>query len=287
MRRVRQSSPVFPDQHLLPDGTEKGPLRWRQRAVEMQFGQLQNELCQAQKLAAIGRLVGSVAHDFNTITTIIGSYAELLLEGTGTDDPRRADIRRIQKAVERGRRLVYQLLAFSRNREPEPTLVNLNALVAGMDEVLRCLISKSIELRMVLAPDLGLVKADTSQLEQVILNLITNACDAMPQGGRITIETRNVHLDADYARQRPGVRPGPYVLCATTDTGWGMDAETQAQIAEFSFTTKEYGYGLGLATVYRIVQGRGGHITVLSKPGQGTTFDVLMPRSDEFSAIGS
>lgn len=288
MKRSCLSSPASPDGLLSRPGTDKGAARGSRIVADGgQLGRLQRDLCQAQKLADTGRLVACVAHDFNTVVTIIGSYAELLLDETGGNDPRRTDISRIQNVVARGQRLARQLLAFSRNRDPQPTLVSLNALVAGMDEVIRCLAAKSIELRLVLAPDLGLVKADPSQLEQVILNLVTNACDAMPCGGRMTIETMNVHLDADYARQRPGVRPGPYVLCATTDTGSGMDAETQARISEFSFTTKEHNYGVGLATVCRIVEERGGHITVSSAPGQGTAFRVLLPRSDELCAAGS
>jgi PAS domain S-box-containing protein len=251
--------------------------------------QLETQLIQAQKMEAVGRLAGGVAHDFNNFLTAMMSYGDLLLHSVREDDPLHRYTEEILKAADRASVLTRQLLAFSRKQVLEPKIINLNDVVEDVKKMLLRLIGEDLDLVTVLAPDLGLVKTDPGHIEQVILNLAINARDAMPQGGKLTIETANVFLDEAYARSHVEVRPGPYELLAISDNGTGMDAETVAHIFEPFFTTKEpgKGTGLGLATVYGIVKQSGGHIWVYSEPGHGTTFKIYFPRAEEEKATPS
>jgi signal transduction histidine kinase/CheY-like chemotaxis protein len=244
---------------------------------------LEEQLRQAQKMEAIGQLAGGIAHDFNNLLTVIVGYSGLAMEQFRPEDPLRHDLEEINKAGQRASSMTRQLLAFSRKQVLRLRVCDLNGIVSEMDKMLQRLIGENIRLETSLCPELGSVKADPSQLEQVIMNLAVNARDAMPYGGRLTITTANHELDESYLASHIAVSPGPYVMLAITDTGCGMDRQTQAHIFEPFFTTKAAGYGtgLGLSTVYGIITQLGGNIWVYSEVDEGTTFRIYLPRVDE------
>lgn len=241
---------------------------------------LEEQLRQSQRLEAIGTLAGGVAHDFNNLLTVIRGYCDILMQPSSHDNVLTSQIRHIDQAAERAASLTRQLLAFSRRQVLEPKVFSLNGLVEDIDKMLRRMIGEDIQMTTALAPDLGLVKADPGQIEQVVMNLVINARDAMPEGGKLTLETSNVTLDDSYVRDHTGAIAGPYVVFSLSDTGTGMTPDTQKRIFEPFFTTKGEGKGtgLGLSTVYGIVKQSGGYVSVYSELGQGTCFKVYLPR---------
>lgn len=268
-------------------------IEWEGRPATLNFvrditpqKKLESQLLASQKMEAVGRLAGGIAHDFNNLLTATIGYCDLALGRIDSEDPLGREIREIRKASERCAMLTQQLLAFSRKRVMLPKVINLNDVVAAMDSLLRRLIGEDIALVSVPGKGLGNVKVDPGQIEQVIANLAVNARDAMPKGGKLTIETANVGPDDLSAREHEPVSPGSHVMLAVSDTGCGMDEGTRARIFEPFFTTKEKGTGLGLSTVYGIVRQSGGTIDVHSGPGVGTTFRICFPRvSEEVTAI--
>jgi PAS domain S-box-containing protein len=244
---------------------------------------LEEQLRQSQKMESVGRLAGGIAHDFNNLLTVITGYSELLLGQLGEKLSLRKEVEEIKRAGERAAALTHQLLAFSRQQVLQPKVLDLNEVVSQIEKMLRRLIDESVELRTVLGPGLWKVNADPGQIEQVLVNLVVNARDAMPGGGKITIETANVFLDEEYSRGHLPAQPGSYVMLAISDTGMGMDEETMSQVFEPFFTTKGLGKGtgLGLSTVYGIVKQSMGYIWAYSEPGKGSTFKVYFPRTED------
>jgi PAS domain S-box-containing protein len=243
---------------------------------------LEEQLHQAQKLEATGSLAAGVAHDFNNVLSVVLSYSELLASGLKAGDPMLEDLRQIRAAGLRAAALTRQLLAFSRQQALQPQIVDLTAVVGTMEKMLRRLIGEDVTLTTICSPSLGRVLVDPGQMEQVIMNLVVNARDAMPSGGTLTIETSEVALDDKYASDHVGAKAGPHVLLSVNDTGIGMDKESQARLFEPFFTTKEpgKGTGLGLSTVFGIVRQSGGTIQVSSEPQKGTSFKIYLPTTD-------
>jgi nitrogen-specific signal transduction histidine kinase len=253
----------------------------RKRAEEKMVS-LQEQLRQSQKMEAVGRLAGGIAHDFNNLLTVIHGHCEISLLQLQGNNPLREDIVEIKKAADRAANLTRQLLAFSRRQIMEMKVIDLNALVRELEKMVRRVMGEDIELVTVLDQSLGKIKMDPGQMEQVILNLVINARDAMPSGGKFILETTNVHLDEEYARTHMSVEPGHFVMLSVTDTGSGMSPQVKERLFEPFFTTKEKGKGtgLGLSTVYGIMKQSGGNIWVYSEPGRGTNFRIYMPRVD-------
>ncbi len=271
---------------LKQQGSEQHKLaeefRTRAEQMEAEIYTRARQLAEAnrQRLESLGRLAGGIAHDFNNLLGVVLGNVSLLTEATAAEDPSKQGLAAIERAAESAAALTRQLLAFSRQQVLEPKVLDTNRVVSNIESLIRRLIGENIDFKTLLAPDLGRVKADPGQLEQVIMNLAINARDAMPDGGKLAIETRNVELNEAYAREHAGATSGPCIGIAVSDTGVGISQELQQRIFEPFFTTKERGEGtgLGLATVYGIVKQSGGYISVYSEPGMGTSFRIFLPR---------
>lgn len=248
---------------------------------------LEEQLRASQKMEAIGSLAGGVAHDFNNLLSVILSYTVFAMKGVREGDPIRDDLLEVKKAGERAAALTRQLLAFGRKQVLQPVPLDLNQIATGVEKMLRRILGEDIDLVQTLSPGIGLTFADPGQIEQVLMNLVVNARDAMPEGGQLTIETSNVQIDEEYAASHVGVTPGSYVQMAVTDTGCGMDSQIKDRLFEPFFTTKQEGKGtgLGLSTAYGIVRQSGGNISVYSEVGQGTTFKILLPRDHSATTV--
>ena len=251
--------------------------------AEEERAKLESQLIQAQKMESVGRLAGGVAHDFNNMLSVILGYAELIKARLPDGDPFLKDVLAIEKAANHSRDITRQLLAFSRKQIIAPRVMNLNDLIASSRNTLSRLIGEDIDLRFYPGENLWRINFDPAQVEQILINLAVNARDAMPDGGKLTIETANSHLDEAYCLKHLGFKPGQYVFLGVSDDGMGMDKETQSHLFEPFFTTKEVGKGtgLGLATVYGMVKQNGGFINCYSEPGRGTTFKIYIPRVAE------
>lgn len=254
--------------------------------TQQSLEQFEEQLQQLQKLSEIGHLAGGIAHDFNNLLTVILCQAQLTLMQLGKSDPAlRRRIEDIQKAGESAASLTEQLLRYTRKQRYIPQDIALNAVISNMSNLVGRLIGEDIEMSINIAPDTGLVRADPTQLSQIVMNLAVNARDAMPHGGKLTIETSPVYLDSDYASQHLPARPGSYVMLAVTDSGCGIDADVQNRVFEAFFTTKEKGTGLGLSTVYGIVKEAGGTIWLYSEVGHGTTIKIYLPRVEDTKSV--
>jgi len=269
----------YPDHDYMEGAVEDITER---RRLEEEKARIEDQYRQAQKVEAIGRLAGGVAHDLNNLLVPILGYGELLMEDFDPEDARRESVKQIVSAGYKARDLVRQLLAFGRKQSLEYKTLDLNRIIGGFEKLLRRTIREDITIEIRPSPDIRSVRADIGQIEQVIMNLAVNAQDAMPEGGCLTLETDMAELDEEYAVSHPGVKPGVYVMLAISDTGYGMDEETITQIFEPFFTTKgEHGTGMGLATIYGIVKQHGGNIWVYSEPGKGATFKIYLPVSED------
>jgi PAS domain S-box-containing protein len=287
-RKRKDGSYVDVELHMVPltvKGRVLGSLGIYQDITKRRV--LEQQLQMAQKMEAVGRLSGGIAHDFNNLLGVILGYIQVIKRTLVPGNSLYEYAEEIEKASRRAVSLTRQLLAFSRQQVLEPVVLILNTLVADMEKMLPRLIGEDIDLKLMLAPTLGQVKADPGQLEQVLMNLAVNARDAMPDGGKLTIQTANAEIDAAFVREHPGSIAGEYVMLAVTDTGTGMDPETQAQIFEPFFTTKgrDKGTGLGLATVYGVVKQSNGYITVESEIGKGSLFTIYLPRVEQHAAV--
>jgi len=283
-RKRKDGSYVDVELHLVPltvNGRVLGSLGIYQDVTERRV--LERQLQMAQKMEAVGRLSGGIAHDFNNLLGVILGYIQVIKRSLVSGNSLYEYAEEIEKASHRAVALTRQLLAFSRQQVLEPVVLSLNTLVSGMEKMLPRLIGEDIELNLILNPTISQVKADPGQLEQVLMNLAVNARDAMPDGGKLTIQTADAEIDVAFAREHPGSIPGKYAMLAVTDTGTGIDPETQAQIFEPFFTTKgrDKGTGLGLATVYGVVKQSNGYINVESQRGKGSTFTIYLPRIEE------
>ncbi len=279
-----QSLPVEVSTRLIYEGDKPVAVQGIVRDIS-ERNHLEDQLRQSQKMESIGRLAGGIAHDFNNLLTAIIGYSQMAMRHMEQDSPAKNDIKEVEKAGKRAAELTAQLLAFSRKQVLQPKIIDLNQIVANIERMLHRVIGEDIQLSTKLSPDLGQVKADPGQIEQIIMNLAVNARDAMPRVGKLTIETANVELDESYAHTHVSVKTGPHVMLAFSDTGIGMDKQTQARIFEPFFTTKESGKGtgLGLSTVYGIVKQSGGNLWVYSEKGKGTTFKIYLPRIEELT----